>query len=532
MTPFETLFSQLAGQNIWQSLAVVILVSLLLVLFRKASAEDKSWAWTATLFSLALLPLASFLPGEGVSTTTFLADNAAPAAQMAPQSADTISPMIRDLPASEGALTGVLAMDLTGFAFKGLLILWVLGAVISLFNLFRSAFNARRLGHTAYPFFAQGRTAPEGWPDGVEIAISDHIGSPMVVGILNPMVLVPRTFAREMTPKTLDPLLFHELAHLKRRDNPLFLLERLVMAVYWWNPLMHFICRQLNEQRELACDDRAAMACGDQTTYASSLLEGARHLTGQNQNLLALGALHRESPLGERIRRLTKGRLLTGPSLMGIGKSLGMVMALVLVLGAVTPRLMVNGGMAYAASEEDDGHDDGHDDGMGQSLVEAAMRGSLKAVKALVDAGADINYRLRGDGTALIIAVKRNNGDLFDYLMANGADVNVGVAGDGNPLIMAAAQGRFDMVRKLVEAGADVDAYVAGDETSLIKAAERGSLKIVKYLVEHGADVNLEVDAHRFLSGLRRDGTWSPLTMAKKRGTSEIVAYLIKAGAK
>ena len=160
------------------------------------------------------------------------------------------------------------------------------------------------------------------------------------------------------------------------------------------------------------------------------------------------------------------------------------------------------------------------------------MRGSLRAVKALVDAGADINYPLRGDGTALIIAVKRNNTDLFDYLMAKGADVNIGVRGDGNPLIMAAAHGRMAMVKALVEAGADVDAYVAGDETPLIKAAEDRNLETVKYLVEQGADVNLEVDAHIWFNGLRENKSWSPLSMATRRGTPEIVDYLIKAGAK
>lgn len=534
MTHPETLLSQLAGQNLWQSLVVVAIVSLLLFRFKKASAEDKSWAWTATLFSLALLPMASFLPGEGLSTSLFMGETADQVGKImtVPTAPSDVMPVASQMVpmAPSGLDPAPMAGEAQNFDLGWVILAWGLGTGLSLLFLITAAFNASRLRKTAYPFVSHGRTAPRGWPEDAELAISDHIGGPMVVGIVHPLVLVPRHFARDMATKTLDPLLFHELAHLKRRDNPLFLLERLVMAVYWWNPLMHFICRRLGEERELACDDRAAIACGDQTTYASSLLEGARHLTGHNKSLLALGALHRESPLGSRIRRLTTSRLLTGPSLIGIGKSLFMVMALVLVLGAVTPRLLVNSGTAFAASPQE--VEEQIDDGLGQSLVEAAMRGSLKAVKALIEAGADIDYPLRGDGTALIIAVKRNKVDLFDYLMANGADVNVGVRGDGNPLIMAAAHGRMAMVKALVEAGADVDAYVVGDETPLIKAAENKSLKTVKYLVEHGADVNLEVDAHRWLNGLREDKTWTPLSMAKKRGTQAIVDYLIKAGAK
>lgn len=154
-------------------------------------------------------------------------------------------------------------------------------------------------------------------------------------------------------------------------------------------------------------------------------------------------------------------------------------------------------------------------------LLAAASAGDHDAVRRLVEQGADVDARVRGDGTALIQAAKRGDLAIVDELLRLGADANQASRGDGNPLIAASAAGRTDVVERLLAAGADVNGVVAGDETALINAARRGHLDVVKLLVDRGADVNLGVTADF--------GKWrSPLNQASDGAVRD---YLISQGA-
>lgn len=157
-----------------------------------------------------------------------------------------------------------------------------------------------------------------------------------------------------------------------------------------------------------------------------------------------------------------------------------------------------------------------------RDLIAAAEAGDIAAVNKLVELGANVDARIRGDGTALIRASRAGQLPMVDQLLQLGADADKPSRGDGNPLIAAASGGHGDVVERLLAAGADVDAVVPGDETPLINAARRGHLEIVKRLVAHGADVNLGVNADM--------GEWrSPLNQARNGAVRD---YLLSQGAR
>lgn len=155
-------------------------------------------------------------------------------------------------------------------------------------------------------------------------------------------------------------------------------------------------------------------------------------------------------------------------------------------------------------------------------LLAAAEVGDTAAAQQLVEAGANVDTRIRGDGTALIVAARHGQLPMVEQLLELGADVEKPSRGDGNPLIAAAVGGHDDIIQRLLAAGADVDAVVAGDETPLINAARQGHLEIVKRLVAHGADVNLGVTAD--MGEFR-----SPLNQAKN---DDVRDYLLSQGAR
>jgi beta-lactamase regulating signal transducer with metallopeptidase domain len=168
-----------------------------------------------------------------------------------------------------------------------------------------------------------------------------------------------------------------------------------------------------------------------------------------------------------------------------------------------------------------------------RELVEAAEGGDLDDVKDLIDAGANIDATVDGDGSPLIAAARANRLPVLVELLNRGADVNLAVLGDGNPLIAAAAAGAQEAVDLLLSRGAAIDLMVPGDENALIQAAAAGHFAIVKLLVDRGADVNARVWAERRTSDGERRGEWrTPLSQARRGRHTAVEGFLLEAGAR
>ncbi|HTU92525.1 MAG TPA: M56 family metallopeptidase [Gemmataceae bacterium] len=102
-----------------------------------------------------------------------------------------------------------------------------------------------------------GRIAPMLWA----------IGGP-------PRLLVPADLLDVLSDEQLDTLLLHELAHLRRRDHWVRVLEFVVMGLYWWHPVVWFARRELREAEEQCCDAWVVSTLpGAGRTYASALLD-------------------------------------------------------------------------------------------------------------------------------------------------------------------------------------------------------------------------------------------------------------------
>lgn len=343
-------FGIIAGHNLWQSMIIFAVVMGVLKMLKDTSAEEKSWSWSATLFALAVLPLATFLPGKGVSWQSVQSPFQSGYAQVQsviPSGPSAVATLMEQskknkyklkfdaspIPVKEkaGINEEIILTSLLGF--------WILGMLIAFSRLALAANNAWKLRKYAYPFAAGSTDLDEKWPDHVEIAVSDEITGPIVVGFLNPTILIPHTFSQKMKMDELLPLLYHELAHIKRHDNILHLFERIILAIYWWNPVMHFIASHISEERELACDDRAAKSCGDKIIYAKSLVKGAKQLIGYNKPVLGLAVLRRESPLSKRVKRLTSTRVFNSLNFVSLARNLAIVFISIIVLGLMTPRV-------------------------------------------------------------------------------------------------------------------------------------------------------------------------------------------------
>jgi beta-lactamase regulating signal transducer with metallopeptidase domain len=93
------------------------------------------------------------------------------------------------------------------------------------------------------------------------ILSSPHDRPPMVLPTLwRPRVLLPARLIETLSAEELDTILAHELAHVRRRDHLVRVLEVIVVALYWWLPVVWWAKRELRAAEELCCDQAVLAA--------------------------------------------------------------------------------------------------------------------------------------------------------------------------------------------------------------------------------------------------------------------------------
>lgn len=106
----------------------------------------------------------------------------------------------------------------------------------------------------------------------VRLCRSALVDAPAVVGHLRPIILIPASAITGLTPQQLEAVLAHELAHVRRYDYLVNLLQTAVETLLFYHPAVWWLSRRLRVEREHACDDAAVEAVeGDVLLYARAL---------------------------------------------------------------------------------------------------------------------------------------------------------------------------------------------------------------------------------------------------------------------
>ena len=101
-------------------------------------------------------------------------------------------------------------------------------------------------------------------------AATDRATVPIAVGLLRPVVLVPRGLAEQLSDRQLLEVLVHESAHAIRHDPLVGLFGRLLTAVLWFHPLVHLAIDLLGRAREDLCDNYALRSSFTNGLFASA----------------------------------------------------------------------------------------------------------------------------------------------------------------------------------------------------------------------------------------------------------------------
>jgi beta-lactamase regulating signal transducer with metallopeptidase domain len=158
----------------------------------------------------------------------------------------------------------------------------------------------------------------------VRLYTSAIVQVPTVIGWLRPYILLPVTAIIGLSESQLRAILAHELAHIRRHDYLVNLLQTAIETVLFYHPAVWWVGKQMRIEREHCCDDIAVAICGNAIEYAEALAE-LEQLRGRipEPALAATGG-----DLLGRIRRLLGQR----PSEERASRSLGALAAAALVL--------------------------------------------------------------------------------------------------------------------------------------------------------------------------------------------------------
>ncbi|HEX8580392.1 MAG TPA: M56 family metallopeptidase [Allosphingosinicella sp.] len=143
----------------------------------------------------------------------------------------------------------------------------------------------------------------------IRLLVSHEADSPLSWGWLRPVILLDADTL--LRPEDADAILAHEIAHVLRSDWPSLMLSRLTVALFWFNPLVWRLDREIAQQAEEAADGFAAERV-EPARYAQTLLDWAR----QSGGFVPANAMAGSEPgLSRRVKALLDGRFRRRSSL-------------------------------------------------------------------------------------------------------------------------------------------------------------------------------------------------------------------------
>jgi bla regulator protein BlaR1 len=135
----------------------------------------------------------------------------------------------------------------------------------------------------------------------VEFKETAQILTPIVIGAIRPVVLVPIGLLTGLSISQTEAILAHELAHIRRNDYLINILQSFVDVVFFFHPALWWLSERIRTEREHCCDDIAIAACNDKFSFAEALLKVAEW---QQAPRLAMAFASRKPLLLQRVRRV------------------------------------------------------------------------------------------------------------------------------------------------------------------------------------------------------------------------------------
>ena len=166
----------------------------------------------------------------------------------------------------------------------------------------------------------------------IRICLSDRVKQAMAIGCLRPMIILPAAMITHMPVELLEAIIAHELAHIRRHDLWINLLQRMAEILFFFHPAVWLISKSLRRERELCCDEMAARAIGERATYAEALEKVSRAILYTKEPAFAAALGQRKKTVLSRVQHVLG--LTAAPS--HTGQAMMVILALAFVVLPIT----------------------------------------------------------------------------------------------------------------------------------------------------------------------------------------------------
>jgi len=286
--------------SVWQGLVLAIFAGLVIV-FTKKSKATLRYNWLSGLF-LAFMISVGFTFSYEYQQETAVSGGAIITAG----ALDSETLAVANTPNYFQAVVGYL----NEYAAT-IVVVWFLIFAVKCFGIFRSLSNIYRIRNY------RTQDAPDYWNRRVaelseKLNIKKHIvllesqlvKVPSVTGFFKPIILIPVGLLSNLPQDQIEAILLHELAHIRRKDYFINLLQSFAEILFFFNPGLLWISSLIKEERENCCDDIAVGITKSKSNFIHALVSFQEYNMKQNQ--LALGFGKNKNQLLERAKRIVQ----------------------------------------------------------------------------------------------------------------------------------------------------------------------------------------------------------------------------------
>ena len=308
---------------LWQGALIVLLYAAVRSLFlRRVEATVRYTFACAALAAMIVMPLITWTLMSPPDAT------AVPVNRTATIPHTDSSVAVTALPSSVRA---IVSRRSPGPLLLWVVMAWLLGATLLWMRLLGGWMVAARMRSLHV------RPAPPEWQQTirrlaaqigitrpVRLLVSALVQAPAVVGWLRPVVLVPVGALTGLPAAQLELLLIHELAHIRRHDYLVNVLQSAAEALLFYHPAVWWVSGRIRAEREACCDDLAVAIGGDVLAYARALTE----MEAFRPSHLNIAVAANGGSLAERVARLLGSPRLVRHNGLGSGLLIGAVLLL------------------------------------------------------------------------------------------------------------------------------------------------------------------------------------------------------------
>lgn len=295
--------------SLWQGAMLAILLALAFLIFRKASS---SFRYRLSLASLTLV----FMFFIGTFITVFqLNSTETEKSNLVNNNAEILQIVINENPTEliENQSFMTVYADYFNRHLPFIVTLWFLGMMVFTLRFLGSLAFTQRLRHSHhFPmslemesllFNIQQRMD---FTSKIKLVESALIQVPMVIGYLKPMILMPIGLVNQLNIHEVEAILAHELAHLKRYDYLVNIIQSIIETILFFHPAVWWISGEIRRERENCCDD-LALEITDAITFAKALAKAEQFRSNfihKRKPQLTMAALNNKNQLLNRVRRI------------------------------------------------------------------------------------------------------------------------------------------------------------------------------------------------------------------------------------